>query len=269
MPTDEWNKKCFISECSGILRGKDCNIKLVEKQKKLSRKYRDEKHKSLKSMPESNSSEGRYKTILNDQVTFPALRDHGADYLAVPSSLSIMLLHSRGDIESRTFSTSIKFQVAVCEDETTAPGSKKVSILLFILLHWSVLPVRLSEVEHLVMDQNIPGVHLGGLFLHILGFSFKTYLTQKRTVIDNKSVEEICRSPGTLASLAYKRVTYKGEGEDPIEPLETLSAGFSGGTNEEISQAFVNILRDAQNNGLPTPGLNRSGQLLTTHRIII
>lgn len=55
-------------------------------------------------------------------------------------------------------------------------------------------------------------------------------------MIDKSIVKEICWLPDILASLASEKVTYEGEGKDPIESLKTLSVCSAELTRREISQ---------------------------------
>lgn len=50
-------------------------------------------------------------------------------------------------------------------------------------------------------------------------------------MIHNYSVEEISQLPSILVSSAYREVTYKEDGEDPIEPPEIVSTKFGKGTD--------------------------------------
>lgn len=57
-------------------------------------------------------------------------------------------------------------------------------------------------------------------------------------MIDNKSVEGIGRMPSILASLAYREVTYKEEGEDTVALPESPSTGLVEDTHEKISKCL-------------------------------
>lgn len=166
------------------------------------KKYRNEHKKFVNSMSSMKPSEARYKVVLSDSLNCPAPWDYSADFSAIQSPDLGKLSRSSNNIVVKTFQLLLKLQLAVSVENTIATASKKVTDPITITLPGSGMPVRLQNVESLVVYQKMSNVLLGRPFLDAHGFSFKSHLKRVRLVVNNRSIVKLQNLPYILAALS-------------------------------------------------------------------
>lgn len=177
--SDTWDKPRLNKECNGIHRLRDCPNTSDEKKKELFEEYRAQRknnnggNKFMKAvkLPDGtppDASEGRYRILLEDQVTAVALGDYGSDESAISSAVCDKLLASNQTGFPTILADPIKLSTAISSTTSnpiTFTASRRVTLSVTIILPNTHLPIRIHGVPFLVVDQEMDEALLGRPFL--------------------------------------------------------------------------------------------------------
>ena len=136
----------------------------------------------------------------------------------------------------------------------------KVSLTLTIIIPGCERPVRLRDVEFLIVEERMSESILGRPFLKSIGFDFDKHLREVRNDIHGKSTYEL--KNGKLASSAYQGIKYRDCNNDPVDPPSCLKHNFGTDSKESIHVAFENIIKEASKNGMSETGTETLSRML-------
>ena len=100
---------------------------------------------------------------------------------------------------------------------------------------------------------------LGRPFLNRIGFNLSEHLRRVHPYIhDTNKIK--------LAAAKYMGLSYVDADDDPIKLPECLAAGTEKDSEEQISEAFKNCIKEANKNGISDQGINRVKNFFTKYR---
>ena len=135
-------------------------------------------------------------------------------------------------------------------------------------------PLRLRNVEFLVIDQPMDEILLDGPLLRCLGFDLDTHLEGIRTKMENADISSLmsesinkadtgraCRAANTFPE--YKGLWYNKAEEDPIQPPDSITEDITLTDISEVCNALEEAIPRATENGMSSNGLSTLRFFLT------
>lgn len=270
----EWTRDCLNPKCSGKHRMSDCPITPHEEAKELLQKHWAETRKKPKqgfsgtrSYEDPHSEDGRYRVFM-DEVESVALGDSGATFNAIPKTLFEKVIKVNKHIKRSQLPKPIELQNAITDTniESSLTASSKCEIPITICIPGSELPVRIRNVEFIVVDQDMSEVLLGRPLLKAIGFDFDEHLRKVQHEINGKSMRELNQEQAEAKSLKYNGTVYRDCGDDPVKPPTILAANFGKDSDAEIDNCLNRMVNEALQNGMSSKSVGKLRSILKEHK---
>ena len=234
-----WDKPCRNPDCGGIHRVMECSNTPDSRRKELLGEYHArEKEKSLRfktvsseTKPDESvdATEGIYRVIVEDTVSFVALGDYGADESALSAKQFQKVLSAVPNLKSDILPEPLSLSSAIrgsSENRIAFTASQTVDLSITIVLPETYLPIRIHQVPFLVVDQEMDEIFLGRPLLKKLGFDLKSHLESVGQVVNEKSFEEPNTGAILLTRAKFTGMRYNSVDDDPIALPEAAGANI-------------------------------------------
>ena len=260
---------------------KDCPHADDEKRRKLIEAFKAKKSVGLVRRFHTdniNISDGRIPTLLMDAVDVTVSGDYGADRAAVCEKHLQALASRNIFVPVLPLSTPVVLDLAVSSETDAYKVAAKRKARLSLTLQLPEGPMRLRNVEFLVLDQDMPDVLLSRPLLHSLGFNLDSHLARVREryhdadfahVTHDDSSQSSHDSTSTtckLASLLQRNNEDKAQSQDSQDcnPGKAFNDVPNSRTHiaEDVAPALENIVKEAKANGLTNNNVTRLKKLL-------
>lgn len=275
---EKWKPSCLNPECGGKHRVLKCPTTSREKAKELIAKYKKEKEersgkvaaivlKSHDGTFVNAKLDGRWEATLGDNMKVVARGDVGADFSCIPRKL-VKDLKTNGD---RPKETKLDKPI-ILEGATTKHKTRAASMIRSdVMLQLNCAPLRLRNIEWLILEDDMSEILLGRPLLKAIGFDVDEHLESNHAVLDGKEfdtdllsqVNSLSNPNGKLARSSYYKGLISTDADvDPVPEVETAGAAMGEDSAEDIQEAFRVMLTKAKDQGMSKEGLEKAEALL-------
>ena len=212
-------------------------------------------------------SDGRWEATLGDITRVIARGDVGADFSCIPRKLLADLKRNGERPEETKLNKLVYLEGATTKQIMRATGMIRADLMLQL----NCAPLRLRNVEWLILEDNMSEILLGRPLLKAIGFDVDDHLESNHAVLDGKQfdtdllskVNSLSTPTGKLArSSYYKGLTSSDADVDPVSEVETAGAAMGEDSVEDIQNAFAGMLKKAEDQGMTKEGLRNAEALL-------
>ena len=255
---EPWADPCLNPKCNRIHPVKDCQETTEDKRKALLKKYYDDKkEKTFSRLIGPLSRDGRWSCRIENKRDTVALGDISADQSAILRAF-ICSLQAAGIKVAviKQFNEPLQLDAAI-KLPGDVPFTTSSVVNLCITISLPCGPLRLRNVEFLVVDQQIDEILLGRPRLKCLGFDLDSHMQRIQTTMDNADISSLMsdsmktnNAGDSLKAaniiLQYKGLWYDSIEDDPIPFSNGITEGIATSDTSGVEKALMDAVNRAR-----------------------